>query len=86
MAKHLLKEGDFFKLDGFLTLAIGMKVPHNKRIRVSRTERQSFDKLRAGFREQGENALDSRAAFKIVEDPRFNWPAPSLPEHFQQGW
>ena len=86
MAKHLLKEGDFFKLDGFLTLAIGMKVPHNKRIRVSRTERQSFDKLRAGFREQGENALDSRAAFKIVHDPRFNWPAPSLPDHFQQGW
>jgi len=86
MAKHLLKEGDLFKLDGFLSLAIGMKVPHNKRIKISREERQTFNNLRAGFREQGASALDSRAAFKIIKDPRFNWPSPSLPDHFQQGW
>ena len=86
MAKHLLREGDLFKLDGFLSLAIGMKVPHNKRIKVSKQERKTFNALRADFREQGERALDSRAAFKIVQSPQFNWPESFLPEHFQQGW
>ena len=86
MAKHLLKEGDLFKLDGFLSLAIGMKIPHNKRIKIGRQERNEFNDLRKGFREQGERALDSRAAFEIIRDPRFNWPPSSLPDHFQQGW
>ena len=86
MAKHLLKEGDLFKLDGFLSLAIGMKVPHNKQIKVSKQERQAFNALRTQFRELGQNALDSRTAFRVVRDPSFNWPMPSLPDHFQQGW
>lgn len=86
MAKHLLKEGDLFKLDGFMSLAIGMKVPHNKQIKVSKQERQDFNALRAQIKEQGENALSSREAFKVVHDPRFQWPAPDLPAQFQQGW
>ena len=86
MANQLLREGDLFKLDGFLSLVVGMKVPHKKQIKVSKAERQAFNALREQFRQQGENAFDSRAAFKLVHDPRFEWPPPALPAQFQQGW
>lgn len=86
MTNHFLREGDSFKLDGFLSLAVGMKVPYKKRHKISKAEREKWEQIRKHNQWLGENALTSREAFKVISDPKFPWPQPYLPPQFQHGW
>jgi tryptophan halogenase len=85
MARHLFREGDLFKLDGFLSLAIGMRVPYHAEPNITDRERRTWEQIRSGYRDRGRRALPQREALKIIAAPQWRWPKPSLSPYYQQG-
>ncbi|MEQ9641431.1 MAG: tryptophan 7-halogenase [Alphaproteobacteria bacterium] len=85
MARHQYKEGDLFKLDGFLSLALGMRVPFDASLEISVAEKRMWEKRRRSYRERGLRALPQRQALEVVKSSVWRWPAPALSPYYQQG-
>ncbi len=85
MARHQFLEGDLFKLDGFLSLAIGMRVPYEAENEITDRERRNWEQIRSHNRQRGQLALPQRKALQIVNNAQWCWPAPQLSPYYQQG-
>lgn len=62
-----------FGMEGYLTLLVGMKVPHGKPLKAAENEIRRVETARRHCREIAQNGLDVAEALKFIRDPRWRW-------------
>jgi tryptophan halogenase len=69
----LLNQLDQFTIDGWLSLLVGMRVPHRSRFRASDEERAQWRRIGGQFLQQAQSAMMVKEAMEAIRLPRFRW-------------
>ena len=72
-SQSLLDSYDQFKLAGYWTLLVGMKVPYQTQYDPAPEHLALFDNKRAYFHQRALKALTVRQALDIVHGPNWRW-------------
>jgi tryptophan halogenase len=69
----LLNQLDQFTIDGWLSLLVGMRVPHRSRFQPSEKERAEWRRITEHNKRQAESAMSVKEALDAVRSPRWRW-------------
>ena len=64
---------DQFKYDGWLTMLIGMQVPHSANYTPSEQEWKTWREVQQVIRRKAEAAMTCEEAFRIIYSPAWRW-------------
>ena len=71
--QSLLSRYDQFTIDGWLTLLVGMQVPHRRPHSPTPAEARVWAEVRAKLREKARQAFTVHEALTLVRSPRWRW-------------
>lgn len=69
----LLDRFDVFKLDGYLTLLLGQRVPHARPYVPTAAEKDTWRKIQTLYRRDAATAFTCEEALKFVHSPDWQW-------------
>lgn len=69
----LVDRFDQFRLEGYLVLLVGQKVPFANSHSVTSQERETWQKIQAANRRKAENSLTTAEALSMVHSPAWTW-------------
>jgi tryptophan halogenase len=73
--QNLLHEADPFKMEGYLTLLVGQKVPYRKKYVPTAAEKATWAEIRAYLRAQGQAGYSIKEAVENVRSGKWSWGA-----------
>lgn len=66
-------------MDGWLTLLVGMKVPHRKPHTPRPAEAQTWEEIQRRIRERAQRAFTVPEVLALVRSPRWKWNPNAFP-------
>ena len=70
----LLSADDQFGMEGYISMLVGMQVPHNSPYRPSGRDMAVWNQRRAVFQSQATAAMGVNEAMAIIRSPQWQWP------------
>jgi tryptophan 7-halogenase len=70
----LLPPGDQFGMEGYLSMLVGMQVPHQLAYRPSDQDMAAWNQIRAIYQGQAMAGFSASEAMAIVRSPQWQWP------------
>ncbi len=74
----ILCPNDMFGLEGYLTILVGMQVPHSRRHPVSALEHRIWSQIQSEHRTQAEEGMTIEEVNEIIQSPQWRW----YPDYF----
>jgi tryptophan 7-halogenase len=68
-----LNQLDQFTIDGWLSLLVGMSVPHRSSFRPSEAECTEWRRINEHFKMQAQSAMTVKQALEAIRSPRWRW-------------
>jgi tryptophan halogenase len=69
----LFDEFDGFKMGGYASMLVGMRVPYKRTHAVTEAERRTWEAKRKRFKEAAQRAMGVREAWDVVTSSRWRW-------------
>ena len=69
--QHLVGGRDAFGFEGYLTMMVGMRVPHRRQVNIPDAERRTFAQILEHNRAQAMNGLTMRQSLDVIRSPQF---------------
>ena len=77
----LIQPLDQFKLDGYLTMLVGMKVPFKSTHKISKEEWGTWQQIRQSIKRDVDNAYTCEDAMALVKSPAWRWSREFFLQH-----
>ena len=69
----LLNQLDQFTIHGWLSLMVGMRVPHRSKFEPSQAERTEWRRISEELKKQAQSAMTVKEALEALRTPAWRW-------------
>jgi len=67
-------EYNYFGMEGYFAMLVGMKVPYKRTFQATRDESQFWKKVQQEFKSRAQQAYSVKEALELVRAPQWEWP------------